>query len=102
MFTGDHLHHRELEYWPRLRHAVSPLGRQFVCIAEHCSPPVLHIHSISSSGGEEEVRRIELEDLMEDEGWLSGVSVSEDGKSVTVVVGDSYIRSVLLYQVRKT
>ena len=94
MFIGEHLHHTQLGYEPALRSAVCCLGPQYICVAQ-LSPPVLHIYNISG----EEVKSIALEELLEDEREVYAVSGSQNGKSITVAIGDGYIRSLLLYQV---
>ena len=93
--VGEHLYRTGLKYKPGWQHVVCGFGVEHICVAEES--PVLHIHSISSG---EEVRRIVLEDVLENESEVRAVAGSEDGKSVTVVVGDRYIHSILLYQVK--
>ena len=97
LFIGEHLHHTQLGYLPAPRSAVCCLGPQYICVAQ-LSPTVLHIHNIHSG---EEVKRIELEKLLQDEKEVFAVSGSQNGKSITVTIGgyNGFINSLLLYQV---
>ena len=95
VFTGKHLHSTQLGYEPAQRSAVCSLGNDFLCVAEWWST-VLHIHRLSG----QEVRRVQLQDLMWDESEVHGVCSSKEGRAITAVMGDSdWVNSVLLYQV---
>ena len=95
VFTGEHLHRTKLGYLPAPRSAVCSLGNDFLCVAEWLST-VLHIHRLSG----QEVRRVQLQDLREDERRVYGVCSSKEGRAITAVMGGSgWVNSVLLYQV---